>query len=46
MTVLEVEESPDSDKLEAQVKTWLSEGAVQGVYWLTALDVWSRRLRT
>ncbi|MFN8563281.1 MAG: phosphopantetheine-binding protein [Anaerolineae bacterium] len=35
--------SPDSDKLEAQVKTWLSEGAIQGVYWLTALDVWSRR---
>jgi malonyl CoA-acyl carrier protein transacylase len=28
-----------SDTLEAQLRTWLTEGAVQGIYWLPALDV-------
>ncbi len=30
--------TPDADALIAKLKQWLSAGAVQGVYWLPALD--------
>jgi malonyl CoA-acyl carrier protein transacylase len=39
VTVLAIEEPPAADALEAQLKAWLAEGPIQGVYWLTALDV-------
>jgi acyl transferase domain-containing protein/NAD(P)-dependent dehydrogenase (short-subunit alcohol dehydrogenase family)/acyl carrier protein len=39
VTVLPLDPSGEADKLEAQVKGWLDEGLIQGVYWLPALDV-------
>jgi acyl transferase domain-containing protein/NAD(P)-dependent dehydrogenase (short-subunit alcohol dehydrogenase family) len=35
--ILEAPESPAA--LEAQIKTWLAAGPIDGVYWLPALDV-------
>jgi malonyl CoA-acyl carrier protein transacylase len=37
--VLAIDEVLETDALEARVRAWLSEGAIQGVYWLAALDV-------
>jgi 3-oxoacyl-(acyl-carrier-protein) synthase/NAD(P)-dependent dehydrogenase (short-subunit alcohol dehydrogenase family) len=34
-----LEGSPSAEALENQIKTWLAEGPIQGVYWLPALDV-------
>ena len=39
VTVLALEPGIATADLEVQVKAWLSEGSVQGVYWLPALDV-------
>ncbi len=39
VTTLVVDETPDTDALDAQVKAWLAAGPIQGVYWLPALDV-------
>ncbi|NOK88154.1 MAG: Malonyl CoA-acyl carrier protein transacylase [Chloroflexi bacterium AL-N15] len=36
---LVIEEPLSSDVIEGQLKTWLNEGPIQGVYWLPALDV-------
>ncbi len=36
--VMEVKGSPAAGALEAQIKGWLAEGPIQGVYWLPALD--------
>jgi NAD(P)-dependent dehydrogenase (short-subunit alcohol dehydrogenase family) len=33
-----LEESPSAEALERQIKAWLAEGPIQGVYWLAALD--------
>jgi NAD(P)-dependent dehydrogenase (short-subunit alcohol dehydrogenase family) len=39
VTVLAFEEPPAADALDTQLKAWLAEGPIRGVYWLTALDV-------
>jgi NAD(P)-dependent dehydrogenase (short-subunit alcohol dehydrogenase family)/acyl carrier protein len=36
---LVIDDAPATEALEAQVKGWLAEGPVQGMYWLPALDV-------
>ena len=36
--VLRINGAPDADALAADLKNWLAAGAVQGVYWLPALD--------
>ncbi|MEJ5250200.1 MAG: SDR family NAD(P)-dependent oxidoreductase, partial [Caldilinea sp.] len=38
-TVLTLEPGVATDALDSQLKTWLSEGKIQGVFWLPALDV-------
>jgi NAD(P)-dependent dehydrogenase (short-subunit alcohol dehydrogenase family)/acyl carrier protein len=38
-TALTLEPGVATDALESQLKGWLAEGPVQGVYWLPALDV-------
>jgi 3-oxoacyl-(acyl-carrier-protein) synthase/acyl carrier protein/NAD(P)-dependent dehydrogenase (short-subunit alcohol dehydrogenase family) len=38
-TILAFEEAPTTEALEAQLQAWLSEGSIQGVYWLPALDI-------
>ncbi|WP_420645427.1 SDR family NAD(P)-dependent oxidoreductase [Candidatus Leptofilum sp.] len=38
-TVLTLDVTLPQAELEAQLQSWLAEGAVQGVYWLPALDV-------
>jgi acyl transferase domain-containing protein/NAD(P)-dependent dehydrogenase (short-subunit alcohol dehydrogenase family) len=35
---LVLENPPSAEALESQIKTWLAEGPIQGVYWLPALD--------
>ncbi|MEI2690903.1 MAG: hypothetical protein V9H69_14820 [Anaerolineae bacterium] len=37
--VLTLEPGVATDALEAQLKGWLADGPIQGVYWLPALDV-------
>lgn len=39
VTVLEIPEPPETEALEAQVKAWLADGPIQGVYWLPSLEV-------
>ncbi|NDJ59880.1 MAG: SDR family NAD(P)-dependent oxidoreductase, partial [Chloroflexi bacterium] len=39
VTCLIIEEAPATDALAAKIEGWLSEGPIQGVYWLPALDV-------
>ncbi|MCW5853906.1 MAG: SDR family NAD(P)-dependent oxidoreductase, partial [Anaerolineae bacterium] len=39
VTTLVMDEPPATDALDAQLKAWLAEGPIQGIYWLTALDV-------
>ncbi|GIL15579.1 MAG: hypothetical protein BroJett039_07520 [Chloroflexota bacterium] len=39
VTTLALDEALETETLAARVKAWLSEGAIQGVYWLPALDV-------
>ncbi|MDW8316858.1 MAG: SDR family NAD(P)-dependent oxidoreductase [Anaerolineae bacterium] len=39
VTVLALEPGIATDALDAQLKAWLAEGPIQGVYWLPALDV-------
>jgi len=39
VTTLVIDDALETDTLDARVKAWLSEGAMQGVYWLSALDV-------
>ena len=39
VTALVIEEPPSAEALEAQLRVWLAEGDIQGVYWLPALDV-------
>ena len=36
--VLRIEDARDPDALASVLKTWLADGPVQGVYWLSALD--------
>jgi NAD(P)-dependent dehydrogenase (short-subunit alcohol dehydrogenase family) len=36
--VLEIEGEPDAEELEGRLVEWKTQGAVQGVYWLPALD--------
>jgi NAD(P)-dependent dehydrogenase (short-subunit alcohol dehydrogenase family) len=36
---LVIEEAVETEKLEGQIKAWLAEGPIQGVYWLPALDI-------
>jgi len=36
--VLSITGAPDADTLQRTVDSWLASGAVQGVYWLPALD--------
>jgi len=38
-TALTLEPGIATDALDAQLKGWLAEGPIQGVYWLPALDV-------
>ncbi len=38
VTVLQLDPNLDGDALEAQIKSLAADGAVQGVYWLPALD--------
>jgi NAD(P)-dependent dehydrogenase (short-subunit alcohol dehydrogenase family)/acyl carrier protein len=38
-TALTLEPGIATDALEAQLKGWLADGPIQGVYWLPALDV-------
>ncbi|MCC7162636.1 MAG: SDR family NAD(P)-dependent oxidoreductase [Anaerolineae bacterium] len=38
VTTLVIDETLEQASLEARVKAWLSEGNIQGVYWLAALD--------
>ncbi|MFZ2487487.1 MAG: SDR family NAD(P)-dependent oxidoreductase, partial [Anaerolineae bacterium] len=38
-TVLTLEPGVATDALDAQLKAWLVDGPIQGVYWLPALDV-------
>ncbi len=39
VTTLVIDEAPDNTVLEEQLRAWLAQGAIQGVYWLPALDV-------
>ncbi|OQY87182.1 MAG: beta-ketoacyl synthase [Chloroflexi bacterium UTCFX4] len=39
VTTLVIDDGLETETLDARVKAWLSEGAIQGVYWLSALDV-------
>ncbi|MCP4423408.1 MAG: SDR family NAD(P)-dependent oxidoreductase, partial [Chloroflexi bacterium] len=39
VTTLPINESLAADALEAQVREWLDDGPIQGVYWLPALDI-------
>ena len=39
VTVLTLNSQKASDLVDKQMKTWLADGPVQGVYWLPALDV-------
>jgi len=39
VTVLTIDEPPSQIALEEQIKSWLAEGPIDGVYWLPALDV-------
>ncbi|MCA9897220.1 MAG: SDR family NAD(P)-dependent oxidoreductase [Anaerolineales bacterium] len=39
VTVLPLDAALPQAELEAQLQTWLADGAIQGVYWLPALDV-------
>ena len=39
VTVLLLDANLAQDELETQLQSWLAEGAIQGVYWLPALDV-------
>ena len=39
VTVLVLDVSLDQAAVEKQIQSWLAEGPIQGVYWLTALDV-------
>ncbi len=39
VTVLAIEDTLSNEALEAQVRDWLAQGAISGVYWLPALDV-------
>ena len=39
VTVLAIETAPAGELLAGQLKIWLEEGPIQGVYWLPALDV-------
>jgi NAD(P)-dependent dehydrogenase (short-subunit alcohol dehydrogenase family) len=36
--VLAVEGAPDAADLECRLRGWMTEGAIQGIYWLPALD--------
>ncbi|MEZ4539853.1 MAG: SDR family NAD(P)-dependent oxidoreductase [Chloroflexota bacterium] len=38
-TALVIDEPPTTEALEAQLQSWLTGGPIQGVYWLTSLDV-------
>jgi 3-oxoacyl-(acyl-carrier-protein) synthase/NAD(P)-dependent dehydrogenase (short-subunit alcohol dehydrogenase family) len=38
-TVLTLEPGIATDTLDAQLKAWLAEGKIQGIFWLPALDV-------
>jgi NAD(P)-dependent dehydrogenase (short-subunit alcohol dehydrogenase family)/acyl carrier protein len=38
VTVLELDPAADHAAIRAQLQSWLAEGAIQGVYWLPALD--------
>jgi acyl carrier protein len=38
-SALTLEPGMATDALDAQLKTWLAEGPIQGVYWLPALDI-------
>jgi len=39
VTTLVIDEPPTAETLETQLRTWLHEGDIQGVYWLPALDI-------
>jgi NAD(P)-dependent dehydrogenase (short-subunit alcohol dehydrogenase family)/acyl carrier protein len=39
VTALVIDGLLTGESIEAQLKTWLAEGSIQGVYWLAALDV-------
>ncbi|MCC6169530.1 MAG: SDR family NAD(P)-dependent oxidoreductase, partial [Caldilineaceae bacterium] len=39
VSVLALEPPPSAAELETQLQAWLAEGPIQGVYWLSALDV-------
>jgi NAD(P)-dependent dehydrogenase (short-subunit alcohol dehydrogenase family)/acyl carrier protein len=39
VTLLVIEDAPDSETLAAQLTAWLAEGPIHGVFWLPALDV-------
>ena len=39
VTVLLLDATLAQDELEKQIQTWLTDGPIQGVYWLPALDV-------
>ena len=39
VNVLKLEPGMETDALDAQLKAWLDEGPIQGLYWLSALDV-------
>ncbi len=36
--VLTIEDTPDSDALNALLKSWTAAGPIQGIFWLPALD--------
>ena len=38
VNVLRLEPGMETDALDAQLKAWLDEGPIQGLYWLSALD--------
>ena len=39
VTTLTIEGAPVTTDLEDRLKRWLADGAIQGIYWLPALDV-------
>ena len=39
VTVLELDANATADSLTDQLKSWLADGPIQGIYWLPALDV-------
>ncbi|MBE2267274.1 MAG: SDR family NAD(P)-dependent oxidoreductase [Anaerolinea sp.] len=39
VTVLIIDDAPPADVLQARLGEWLAQGAINGVYWLPALDV-------